>query len=220
MNEWRSELMASTYMPITVSLKDRRILVVGGGNVALRKIEMLLDYDSDITVIAPEIVEKIQYFADKNSLKLEKREYQNPEASQYGLVISAADDRAVNKTVHDDCVAAGVLVNIVDNPKWCTFIVPATVKRDKLTIAVSTDGTAPFFAGFLRTLLEDAFPAYFGKVTKHAEAFRKDVHRRHKGSPEVIARCFDRFLATDWKKVVKEFNDEEIREELKKLLDE
>jgi uroporphyrin-III C-methyltransferase/precorrin-2 dehydrogenase/sirohydrochlorin ferrochelatase len=212
--------MASKYMPITVSLSNRKVLVVGGGDVALRKIEMLLDYDSDITVIAPEVVDKISYFADKSSLKLEKRAYRTPEASQYGLVISAADDKAVNKMVHDDCVASGVLVNVVDSPKLCTFIVPATVKRDKLTIAVSTDGTAPFLAGFLRSLLEDAFPAYHGKVTKYAHAFRRDVHTRHKGNPETIARCFDRFLATDWKKVMKELNDEEIRERLNELLEE
>ena len=212
--------MASKYLPITVSLSNRKVLVVGGGDVALRKIEMLLDYDSHITVIAPEAVEKIQYFAEKSSLKLEQRPYKSPEASSYGLVISAADDSAVNKMVHDDCVASGVLVNVVDNPNLCTFIVPATVKRDKLTIAVSTDGTAPFFAGFLRSLLEDAFPAYFGKVTKFAHAFRKSVHTRYKGNPEAIARCFDRFLATDWKKVIKELNDAEVKEELDKLLEE
>jgi siroheme synthase-like protein len=211
--------VASTYIPISVSLKGRRILVVGGGNVALRKIEMLLDYESDITVVAPDVVQKIQYFADRQMIKLEKRAYQPPEASRFGLVISAADDKEVNRAVHNDCAAAGTLVNVVDNPSLCSFIVPAVVKRDRLTIAISTDGRAPFLAGFFRSLLEDAFPSYYGKVAKYAYSFRKDVHRRFKGDPEKKKRCFERFLATDWKKVMKSLSDEEIRDELARLLE-
>jgi uroporphyrin-III C-methyltransferase/precorrin-2 dehydrogenase/sirohydrochlorin ferrochelatase len=211
--------MPASYMPICISLKDCKTLVVGGGEVALRKIEMLLDYESDITVIAPDVADKVAYFADKGEIKLEKREYQSPEASNYGVVISAADDRDVNKMVHDDCVAASVPVNVVDDPPLCTFIVPATVRRDQFSIAISTDGAAPYLARFVRALLEGAFPKYWGKVTKYAHDFRKMVYRKYRNEPENMARSFERFLATDWKKVTKELNEDQIKEELEKLLE-
>lgn len=211
--------MASNYMPINILVKGSRVLVVGGGNVALRKIEMLLDYEPEITVIAPEVVDKIEYFAGRQKIGVEKREYRSPEAKDYGLVISAADDRDVNSTVYDDCRAANVPVNVVDNPGLCTFIVPAIVKRDSLTVAVSTDGKAPFLSQFLRILLEDAFPSYYSKVVRFAHAFRKDVHRRFKEDPGKKSRSFERFLATDWKEVTKKMSDEEIKTELEKLLE-
>lgn len=211
--------MSSIYMPINILTKGRRVLVVGGGNVALRKIEMLLDFESDITVVAPDVVDKIEYFAGKQRIRLEKREYRTPEAAAYGLVISAADNKGVNSTVYDDCCAANIPVNVVDNPKLCTFIVPAIVKRDSLTISVSTDGKAPFLSQFLRILLEDAFPSYYSKVVRFAHTFRRDVHRRFKEDPEKKSRSFERFLATDWKEVTKKMSDEEIKTELEKLLE-
>ena len=105
--------MANQFLPICISLKTRRCLVVGGGRVALRKIDTLLNYETDITVVAPEVDEKIEYYASKNLLKLIKRKYQSPEASEYGLVVSAGDDMDVNRQVSEDCRKAGVPVNVV-----------------------------------------------------------------------------------------------------------
>jgi len=68
-------------------------------------------------------------------------------------------------------------------------------------------------------LLDDAFPPFYGKVTKYAHTFRRDVHKRFKNNPEKMARCFERFLATDWKKVIKDLSNEEVKEELNKLLE-
>ena len=82
--------MGHVYLPVSVSVKNRSCLVVGGGVVALRKVETLLDYDTEITVISPEVHEKLEYHAKRGRIKLEKREYRSPEASAYGLVISLA----------------------------------------------------------------------------------------------------------------------------------
>ncbi len=99
--------MAHKYMPVNVSIAANKCLVVGGGNIALRKIEHLIDFGADITVIAPEPQEKIGYYESQGKLKLEKRTYTSPEAGAYGLVISATDDEEVNKTVFADCEKAG-----------------------------------------------------------------------------------------------------------------
>ena len=211
--------MANVFLPITISLKDRPCLVVGGGAVALRKINTLLDYESDITVIAPEPVEKIEYYADKKSLKLEKREYDSPEASKYGLVISASDDKALNEQVSEDCKSAGVPVNVVDSPKLCDFIFPAVVKRDCMTVAVATDGKAPFLAGHLRMILDDIFPGRWKKIAKLSALFRKKVQRHWKGQPGKKVESLNRFLNADWKSILKNMDDRQIEEELNRLLE-
>jgi siroheme synthase-like protein len=210
--------MGSKYIPVCVSLKGSRVLVVGGGNVALRKIDHLLDYDTEVTVIAPEVVDKIRYYADSGKLTLESREYRSPEASQYRIVISACDDKSVNEAVFGDCVNSGTLVNIVDNPELCSFIFPAVVKRDHLTISVSTDGRAPFLSSYLRILLEDIFPTHWNKIARYAHVFRKMVQDRHDHDSEAKAACFERFLAADWKTIIKSKSKEEIERELEEML--
>ncbi len=211
--------MPNKYLPVNISLKDRTCLVVGGGKVALRKIENLLDYDANLTVIAPELDKRIEFYAEKGKLKLEKRKYQSPEGATYGLVISASDDNAVNEQVSKDCRKAGVPVNVVDNPTLCDVIFPAVIKRDCLSIAVSTDGKAPFMSGYLRLILEDVFPERWSRIARLAATFRKKVGQRWPGEPTRRADCFNSFLNTDWKTLLDEKNDRELEEELDRLLE-
>lgn len=209
--------MANKYMPINISLEKRPCLIVGGGDVALRKIETLLDYQSDITVVAPKPVGKIEFFAEKGKLKLEKREYISGEASKYGIVISASDDKNVNQQVSQDCGEAGVPVNVVDNPSLCDFIFPAVLRRDILSVAVSSDGKAPFLSGQLRLILEDIFPERWKKIAAHAAKFRKMIMAKWKEHPEKKAQCYSNFLQADWKTILKEKSDQEIEEELERM---
>jgi siroheme synthase-like protein len=211
--------MANSYLPINLDIRNRRILVVGGGNVALRKIETLLDFESDIRVIAPEPNEKIEYYASKGQLTIEKRGYASPEASEYGLVISASNDEAVNLQVSEDCNKAGVLVNVTDNPLKCSFIFPALLQRDCLTVAISTDGKAPFLAAHLRLMLENIFPAHRKKIASLAADFRKKVRSRWSENVEERFAALDRFLSADWKTLIKSKNDKELEGELDQLLD-
>jgi siroheme synthase-like protein len=210
--------MPNTYLPIGLSLKSRLCLVVGGGQVALRKIHTLLDYDSDITVIEPKPVEKIEYYAKKGKVKLERREYQSPEAQSYGIVISASDDAEVNKAVYEDCQTHRIPVNVVDNPALCDFIFPAVLKRDCLTVAVSTDGKAPFLSGHLRLILEGVFPERWSRLVKLAVEFRKKVQRQWKGQPEQKTAAFERFLSADWQTLLKDEDKHKIEQQLEKLL--
>jgi len=211
--------MPNRYLPITISVRNRPCLIVGGGAVALRKVETLLDYETDITVVAPEPDEKIEYYAQKNILKLEKRAYRSPEAASFSLVISATDDHDLNRRVYEDSHAAGVLVNVVDNPALCDFIFPAVVRRNSLTVAVSTDGKAPFLSGQLRMILENAFPDHWNKIMELAATFRKKAQKRWPDDAERRMTCFGRFVEADWKTMIKEMNDEQIEGELDRLLE-
>ena len=211
--------MKYTYMPINVSIKDRRCLVVGGGPVALRKVEKLLDYDTHVTVVAPDVHEKLEYHAEHKRITLEKREYKSPEASEYGLVISASNDSAVNRQVSEDAKSAGVLVNVVDVPEHSDFIVPAVFRRDCLTTAISTDGKAPFLAAHLRLILENIFPKHWNRIVRLASDFRKKVNKRWGDDTNERFASLDRFLSADWKTLIKNKNEAELENELDKLLE-
>ena len=211
--------MRHKFMPISVSLKDRPCLVVGGGLVALRKVESLLDYETAITVVAPETHEKLEYHAKRGRITLERREYQSPEAADYGLVISAADDAALNGRVHEDAKGAGALVNVVDDPPHCDFIFPAVLRRDCLTAAISTDGKAPFISGHLRLVLDNVFPQHWGRLMRLAASFRSRVRERWAEHPEKKNACYAEFLEADWKSMLEELSEEQIQQELTRMLE-
>jgi siroheme synthase-like protein len=211
--------MPNQYLPIGISLRSRRCLVVGGGNVALRKIETLLEYGADITVIAPAPHEKIEYYAKRNNLKLEKREYKSGDARPFGLAISASDNNEVNRTVYEECRQAGTPVNVVDNPDLCEFIFPAILRRNCLSIAISTDGKAPFLSGHLRLILESVFPEHWNQVAKYAAIFRDKVMGRWPRSREKKLSAFGKFLDADWKTMIKNLDEEAIIRELDLMLD-
>jgi siroheme synthase-like protein len=206
------------FMPISVSLKGRPCLVVGGGPVALRKVESLMEYDTAITVVAPEAHEKLEYHAKRGQIALERREYQSPEASRYGLVISATDDAALNQRVYEDASEAGALVNVVDDPPHCDFIFPAVLRRDCLTAAISTDGKAPFVSGHLRLVLDNVFPEHWGRLMRLAASFRNRVRERWADDPGKKNACYAEFLEADWKSLLKESSDDQIEEELTRML--
>jgi len=214
----REIVMALKYMPVNVNLKGAKVLVVGGGTIALRKIEALLNYDCAVHVVSPEVVDKIGFFHDKGTVRLEKREYMAAEASKYRLVVSATDDEEVNQKVHKDCMDFNILVNVVDNPKLCTFTFPAIVRREILSFAISTDGKAPFLAGGMRAILEEIFPQHWTKIAKRAVDFRKTVNEKYKDDIHRRAECFERFLGADWKEILKHKSEDEISAEIAKLL--
>jgi precorrin-2 dehydrogenase/sirohydrochlorin ferrochelatase len=211
--------MPNEYMPVSLDLKNRTCLVVGGGNVALRKVETLLDYDTKITVIASDVHEKLAYHAEAGRIAVEKREYRSPEAAAFGLVISASDDKELNRRVYDDAKGSGALVNVVDDPPHCDFIFPAVLRRGCLTTSVSTDGKAPFMSGHLRLILENIFPDHWDKLMRLAAAFRTKVRKRWPDEPEKKNICYSEFLEVDWKRLLKDASDEEIEAELDRILE-
>jgi siroheme synthase-like protein len=211
--------MKREYMPIGVSLKNRPCLVVGGGPIALRKVENLLDYAARITVVAPRVHETLEYHAERGRITLEKREYRPPEAADYGVVISASDDKALNRRVYDDARRAGALVNVVDDPPHCDFAFPAVLARDCLTVAIATDGKAPFMAGHLRLILDNVFPEHWERLMKLAADFRRRVRGRWPEDHERQNRCYAEFLEADWKQMLGEMNDGDIEKELTRMLE-
>jgi precorrin-2 dehydrogenase/sirohydrochlorin ferrochelatase len=143
--------------PVNLVVDGRRCLVVGGGRVALHKVRGLVEAGAAVTVVAPEIDPAIAALGAAT----EQRPYRRGEVGGYRLVVVATGDRVVNQLVYDDAEAAGVWINSADDPERCTVVLPARIRRGRLTVTVSTGGHSPAVASWLRDRLEaDLGPEY------------------------------------------------------------
>ena len=145
--------MTPPLFPVGLVVEGRPCLVVGGGAVAARKVASLLACGARVTVVAPHVVDEIR----ASGAAVEERPYRPGEAAGHRLVIAATDDPAVNAAVFDDCEAAGVWCNVVDDPAHCSVSLPAVARRGPVTVTVATDGASPALAGLLRDRVADRF---------------------------------------------------------------
>jgi len=179
--------------PVTLEVKDRRCLVVGGGGVALRKVQGLVEEGARITVVAPEVVEPLTEMADRGEIDLERRPYRGDANDGWALVFAATDDRETNATVFRDAEEASVWSNVADDPELCSFHLPARVRRGPLQIAIGSAGEAPFVVRRLRQLLERRFGAEWGEWLSAAARYRGAV--RGLGAPRAReVALYDRFF--------------------------
>lgn len=160
--------MPETWYPIFLKLSGRTCLVVGGGEVALRKAEALRDAGAAVRVVAP------QACADLLRLKnvaVDLRPYATADLDGAALVIASTDDSELNARVAADCAAQGLWCNVVDDPAHCDFILPAVMRQGPLVIAISTGGAGPAVAAKVRRDLEEQFgPAWAQWLTALADA--------------------------------------------------
>lgn len=179
--------------PVMLSLEGRLCLVVGGGEVALRKVRGLLEEGARVSVVAPEAVRPLEDLGRRGRVELQARPYRPGEAAGYTLVFAATDDRAVNRQVFEDCRQAGIWVNVADDPELCSFHLPARVRRPPLEIAVASGGKAPFAVRRLRELLEQHFSAGWGAWIAKAAELRERVRREGLNHSE-REEAYDRFF--------------------------
>ena len=135
---------------VNLALEGRAAVVIGGGEVAARKVQDLLAAKANVTVIAPGLCGRIVALADEKRIVAHGRPYRTADLAGAFVAIAATDDEDLNARVAKDAAATNVLVNVVDRPALCTFTVPATLRRGDLTLAISTEGRCPALAGILR----------------------------------------------------------------------
>lgn len=189
--------------PVMLDVTDRSCLVVGGGGIALRKAQGLVEEGARVTVVAPEVVDPLIKMAQEGRLSLERRAYATGEAVSYSLVFAATDDREVNARVFADADDAGVWVNVADDPELCSFHLPGRVRRGPLQLAIASAGEAPFAVRRLRQLFERRFGAEWAEWVAAASRFRNRVYSLGVVPADQEA-LFDRFFsstvdAENWK---------------------
>lgn len=145
---------SSPYYPIFLNIYKRRCVVVGGGEVALRKVKMLLEQGATVQVIAPSLCSGLSYLAQSGAINVLRRNYEPGDLRDTYIVIAATTEADTNKKVALEAKSRGTLVNVVDDSEQSDFIVPAYVRRGDLTIAVSTAGKSPALAQKIRKKLE------------------------------------------------------------------
>jgi precorrin-2 dehydrogenase/sirohydrochlorin ferrochelatase len=150
-----------TYPLSLVHLDQVRCVVVGGGQVAARKVAALREADAHVLVIAPDLCPALERLAEESDVEVLGRPYQSGDLEGAFLVIAATDDPGTNEQVWIEADAREILVNVVDDPDHCNFIAPSVVRRGPLTVAISTSGRCPALSRRIRIQLEQAFgPAY------------------------------------------------------------
>lgn len=168
------------YFPIFLKLKDQACLVVGAGEIAARKIELLARAGANITVIASEISPTVLSLQETHNLTLLQKSFAAVDLGEFRLVVSATDDTETNKLVAKTANAQNIPVNVVDNPELCSFIFPAIIDRSPIIAAVSSGGAAPVLARLLRAKIETVIPPTYGQLAGLADKFRDKVKQHIK----------------------------------------
>ncbi len=164
-----------SFFPAYFSLEDRKILLVGGGAIALEKLEKLLDFTDKITIIAAESSSSFMACVQQHGLTLHEREYQKGDIDGFDMVIVATDTLELHRAIYEESRTTRVLINSVDDTAYCDFIFPSYIKRGDLTIAVSTGGASPAMAKRLRRYLEALIPPQIEDFLAEMKRLREEL---------------------------------------------
>lgn len=163
------------YFPLFMDLSHHTCLIIGGGEVALRKTLTLLNVGASITVVAETAKNELITLAKKGKITIYYKRYHNSYLKQHNFVIAATNNKAINHQIYLDCQAKKLFVNVVDNSKLSNFIFPAIINRDPITIAVSSNASSPVLSRLLRGKIESMIPFRYGELAKLAKKYRGKV---------------------------------------------
>ncbi|MBX5443327.1 MAG: bifunctional precorrin-2 dehydrogenase/sirohydrochlorin ferrochelatase [Solirubrobacteraceae bacterium] len=159
------DMLDTPFYIVCLRLRGRRSLVIGGGEVGLEKVEGLLACDGDVTLVAPEAVPELEQLAAEGSIAWERREYAGPQDLEgMFLVIAATDDTETNIRVFEDAERRAMLVNVVDVPPLCNFILPAIVRTGPVAIAISTAGASPALAKRMKRQIAEQYGEAYARL--------------------------------------------------------
>lgn len=175
--------------PMFVDLKDQNCLVIGAGEVALRKIEQLVKFVPNLTVIAPAVHEEIYQLAQEHSIVIIQREYDLEDCENRFLVIGALDDLREQEKIYAACRTLKIPVNCVDSPALCSFIFPALIVDGDLCVGINTSGKAPAVSSALRQYLTALIPKRISKLIARVDIIRQNEPVGKKRQEKIIRIC-------------------------------
>jgi len=166
------------YHPAFLNLQGKRCVVVGGGEVALRKVKNLLDCGADATIISSTLHSGLIRLAKNRTIRLIKRDYESGDLIDADIAIAATNSKEINKKVSEEAKKQKIFVNVVDDPEKSDFIVPSFFRRGYLTIAISTAGKSPAFARIIRTKLEKNFGKEYASLLSLVGEIRSKIKKK------------------------------------------
>jgi siroheme synthase-like protein len=188
------------FYPLFLDLNGRPVLVVGGGVVAERKVDSLLEAGASVTLVSPDVTPHLRALERAGSIRIVPREFIDADLEGKLLAISATDNAAVQEQVARDARARNVLINTVDQPALCDFIVPAVVRRGDVVLAISTSGKSPALAAALRAKFDGMITEDLARVAEVLGRARSEVHARFT-DPGKRKEIFERIVNSgilDW----------------------
>jgi precorrin-2 dehydrogenase/sirohydrochlorin ferrochelatase len=192
-----AEDYSKAYYPVYLDLNGRLVVIVGGGKVAQRKAKTLAGYGADVVLIAPQVTEELLQLEADGLATVEQRGYVRGDLDGAFLAVCATDSEEINRAVYAEAEERGCLVNVVDVPDLCSFIVPSIVRRGSLQIAISTGGAAPTVAKRLRKRFQDEFGEEWAGYVELMGAVRLLVMERVPGGEADRKPIFERIADSD-----------------------
>lgn len=198
------------YFPFFIDIEGKKGLIVGGGRVALHKLQKLLPYKARLKVVAMDILQELDQAASDNDVCVIKRGFQVSDLTDMSFVIAASDNAEMNAEIGRLCRERGILVNVVDNKEECGFLFPALVKVGKLCVGISTEGASPEAAAAVRSQIAsmisadmDAILEYLAKLRPLAKQYIKDNDRRAAFLKDMARTCMDRNVVFDEQQTIR-----------------
>lgn len=169
------------YFPMFVDMTERECLIVGGGNVAYRKVMVMLDFGAKVTVVAEDICEELRKLTiddtanKENRITFIKRRFERKDCDGMEMVIAATDDNALNHEIAEYCKAKGIMVNAVDQKADCSFIFPSYIKEKNLVAAFSSSGNSPVLTQYLKGKEQAILTPFLGELNEYMGQIREKV---------------------------------------------
>lgn len=163
------------YFPFFVDIKNKKCLVIGGGNVALRKVKSLLSYGVIIKVISLEFIKEFDKL--RNSIYMEKRKFNENDLEGIFFVISATNDSTTNNEIYKLCSKRNILVNTVDSKESCGFIFPSLIQNGSISIGITTSGKSPLISQYLKNQFLKQIPDYFDDFITKLEVYKEKIKK-------------------------------------------
>mgnify|MGYP001577040122 FL=1 len=205
------------YYPIFLDINDKPCIVVGGGSVAERKVSSLLNAGAKVLVISPKLTPALKRLANKKQISYCPNPYKTGDLKGFFLAYSATNDPLVNKAVFKEAKKQGILLNVVDVPELCNFIVPSVVERGDLLIAISTSGKSPAMAKKIREKLEKEFGREYAVFLDIMGKVREKVLTGSKESDK-NKEMFEKLVNSPMLEWIRKGKKQEINKFLRKVL--
>ncbi len=163
--------------PLFIDLKEKNVIIIGGGNIASRKIKSLLPFKANIVVVADKVSKFITSLFEDGTVALLKKKFEFSDLSGQDVVIVAVDDIELQKNIYEVCKSNNVAVNCVDNPLYCSFIFPSLIVNDDLVIGISTSTKAPAVSKQIRKMIEGVIPNDVGIMIDEVDRLRQSSEK-------------------------------------------
>ncbi|MDQ1325596.1 MAG: precorrin-2 dehydrogenase [Campylobacterota bacterium] len=164
-----------SFFPMYMDMRHLKVLVIGGGTIATEKLEKLVDFTKEITVIAANISTQAGFLIKEHSLTLHQRMYQKGDIKGFDIVIVATDTIDLHRTIYEESRGSRILVNSVDDTAYCDFIFPSYIKQGDLTISFSTGGASPAFAKQIRSYFLSKIPDTVDEFLQNMKSLRTQI---------------------------------------------